>query len=69
MNDETHYHAATSDRLGDVAPDDAFAARVETYEDRPAECTVFPVDVAPAERLTTWISAREGSFVRLAEMR
>ncbi len=69
MNAETHYHASTPERLGDVAPDDAFAARVETYEDRPAGCIVFPVDVAPEKRLTTWISAREGSFVRLAEMR
>lgn len=68
MNDETHYRAA-SEPFGDAVPDDAFAARIETYEDRPAECTVFPVDVSPDDRLTTWMTAREGSFVRLAEMR
>jgi hypothetical protein len=32
-------------------------------------CTIFPLDVAEEELLTTWISAEEGSFVPLAEMR
>lgn len=29
------------------------------------ECTIYPVSVPQEERLTTWITAREGSFVDL----
>ena len=43
-------------------------ARVEPYDDAPDECTIHPAD-APADTLTTtWITAREGSFVRLDAM-
>ena len=35
----------------------------------PDVCTIFPLDVGEEELLTTWISAEEGSFVPLAEMR
>lgn len=44
-------------------------AEVVEYADEPTECTIYPGD-APAELLlTTWVSAREGSFVKLGEMR
>jgi hypothetical protein len=53
----------------DAGPDGVYAAIVSTYDDAPDECTVFPVEVSEADLVTTWVSAREGSFVPLAEMR
>jgi hypothetical protein len=47
----------------------AYAASVVPYDDAPDECTIFPVDAAEADLVTTWISAAEGSFVALDEMR
>lgn len=44
-------------------------AKIVVSATDPAECTIFPRDVAEGDRLTTWLSAREGSFVALAEMR
>jgi hypothetical protein len=35
----------------------------------PAECTLYPRGLPAGERVTTWITAREGSFVPLDEMR
>ncbi|WP_246279844.1 DUF7511 domain-containing protein [Natronomonas salina] len=40
-------------------------ATVVEYEDGPDECTIYPNGVSGAERMTTWISAKEGSFVDL----
>jgi hypothetical protein len=51
------------------APESVRVARIESYDDAPDECTIHPAD-APADALTTtWITAREGSFVRLDAMR
>jgi hypothetical protein len=33
------------------------------------QCTLFPADVDEERLTTTWLSASEGSFVSLAEMR
>jgi hypothetical protein len=50
-------------------PESVRVARIESYDDAPDECTIHPAD-APADDLTTtWITAREGSFVRLDAMR
>lgn len=38
---------------------------VVEYEDAPDECTIFPQHVSGMERMTTWISAEEGSYVDL----
>lgn len=51
---------------------DGFRVRavVEEHEDRPNECTLFPVD--PPSRIAlmaTWITAREGSYLDLRSMR
>ncbi len=46
-----------------------YAAVVVPADGRPDECTIFPLDVNEAELVTTWISAEEGSFVALEEMR
>jgi hypothetical protein len=53
-------------------PDDstpALAAEVVVSQDRPAECTLFPPEADDFERMTTWITAREGSFVSLDDVR
>jgi hypothetical protein len=39
------------------------------YEDAPDECTLYPRDATEAELVTTWLTAREGSFVALEDMR
>lgn len=43
-------------------------AEVVEYHDEPAECTIYPSDAPPEHLLTTWISARSGSFVDPLEM-
>lgn len=43
-------------------------AEIVLPRNRPAECTLFPPNLAGFERTTTWITAEEGSFVRLTEM-
>ncbi len=35
----------------------------------PDECTLYPLGLPAAERVTTWLTAREGSFVALDAMR
>lgn len=46
-----------------------YRAVVEEYEGRPDQCTIFPRDVSETDRLATWITARDESFVRLDKMR
>lgn len=40
-------------------------ATVVEYENAPDECTLFPRDVSGMDRMTTWITAKEDSFVDL----
>lgn len=42
-----------------------YRAIVERYDTRPNQCTIFSSDGSDT---TTWVSAREGSFVSLALM-
>jgi hypothetical protein len=44
-------------------------ATVVEYEDAPDECTIFPRRVSGIERMTTWISAEESSYVDLESIR
>jgi len=45
-------------------------AIVEVYDDRPPECTLFPVAVSDQdERLSSWITARGDAFVPLEAAR
>lgn len=44
-------------------------ARVQQYDDQPNTCTIHPVDADDLTVLTTWISAKDGSFVPLDEHR
>ena len=50
-------------------PEPIRVARIESYDDAPDECTIYPADATAADLTTTWITAREGSFVQLDEMR
>lgn len=46
-----------------------YRAVVEEYESRSNQCTIYPRETAGIERMSTWITAREGSYVRLDTMR
>jgi hypothetical protein len=46
-----------------------FAAEIVVTRGQPAECTLYPADAEGMELMTSWITAREGSFVRLERMR
>jgi len=52
---------------GDEQP--ILAAEVVVSRDRPAECTLYPFGAPDHERVVEWITATEGSFVNLDEMR
>jgi len=53
----------------DVAPDPEVRAELESRADGPDELTLFPADAEEFELMTTWLTAREGSYVALSEMR
>lgn len=53
----------------DVAPDPDVRAKLEECEDGPDELTMYPADIGEYDLVTTWITAREGSFVALSAMR
>lgn len=48
---------------------DTVIARFVRYDDQPDELTLTPRACPPDARLTTWISAQDGSFVDLANTR
>lgn len=53
-------------------PDDVpqeLAAEIVIYGDKPAECTIHPPDARGVELLTAWITAEEGSFVSVEDIR
>lgn len=43
----------------------ALESIIERYEDQPNECTIYRSDLPEGRRLSTWISAKEGSYVDL----
>ena len=45
------------------------AAEVVVSRDRPAECTLYPVDADDMELMTHWITASGDAFVSLEAMR
>lgn len=45
------------------------SARVTTTSDGTTECTIFPKHIAEDERTTTWITAAEGSYVDVEDIR
>lgn len=44
-------------------------ACVQADADGPDECTIYPAAVDPERRTTTWISAKEGSFLAIEDCR
>lgn len=44
-------------------------AIVETYDDAPDQCTIYPAESSPHERMATWITAAEPAFVDLEDAR
>lgn len=46
-----------------------YRAVVEEYEGKRDQCTIFPRESTGIDRMATWVTAQEGSFVRLDEMR
>ena len=55
--------------FGPKPSEPARVARVESYEDGPDECTIYPADASADALTTTWITARGDAFVRLDAMR
>lgn len=56
-------------RESECADDETVCATLERYADAPDELTLYPADADGFELTVTWVTAREGSFVTLAEMR
>jgi hypothetical protein len=54
---------------GKEVPAQELQAIVEKYDDRPDQCTIFPTGSDGVKRMSTWVSAREGSFVDLLTVR
>lgn len=42
---------------------------IEHYDDRPDECTIFRSDIPEHQRLSTWITAKQGDYVELSACR
>jgi hypothetical protein len=47
----------------------ALTAAVVEYDDEPDECTLYPTEASEKALVTEWITAEEGSYVDLDEMR
>ena len=58
-----------ANRAGPAEAEDVLVAEVVVSRTGSAECTIYPRELPEAARLTTWITAEEGSFVPLDEMR
>lgn len=48
--------------------DGALIAEVVGSGERGAECTIYPADAEGMDLMTRWITASEGSFVRLEDV-
>ena len=57
-----------SGNAGVVSGSGELAHRIEAYTDG-EECTLFPESCSEEVLLTHWITAEEGAFVDLADMR
>jgi hypothetical protein len=58
-----------ADALGPDEDVIELAAILVPYDDDPDELTIFPINAEDDDLLTTWVSAYEGSYVSLEEMR
>lgn len=48
---------------------ESLEATVVTYDDAPDECTIYPRVAPETYRTTAWITATEGAFCEILEMR
>ena len=48
---------------------ETLVSTVVEYDDEADECTIYPLAADEEERMTTWISAKQESYVSLQEMR
>ncbi|RXK46612.1 DUF7511 domain-containing protein [Halorientalis pallida] len=53
----------------DAEPSVPIAAEIVVSRGQPAECTLYPADASGIELMSTWVTAREGSFVSLDTVR
>lgn len=63
MTDERNAHVdppSPSIELGSV---------IVTYENRPTECTIYQSNGSEGDRMSAWVTATEGSFVDLRDVR
>ncbi|GAB3020792.1 DUF7511 domain-containing protein [Natronobiforma cellulositropha] len=68
MADRPHSSAGTGERPSRGRVESVvYEAVVERYEDEPDVCTIFPR--GGDDPVTTWISADEGSFVDVEDVR
>ncbi|MWV65459.1 hypothetical protein GRS48_11620 [Halorubrum sp. JWXQ-INN 858] len=44
-------------------------ATIVKYDDGPDECTLHPTDPTESQRLTEWLTAKQGTYVSLASWR
>lgn len=57
------------DRLDDSLEIPFFRARTTPGEDGTLQCTIFPGDVRNEKRTSRWITAEEGGYVDLDQVR
>jgi hypothetical protein len=67
MSANDHTHDATDHTITTASAE--LRAHVSTSDDGTTECTLYPAQVPEERWTTTWISAKEGSFVDLASHR
>lgn len=53
----------------DGSEPDPLTATIERYEDQADICTIHPVEPPEDRAVTAWISAEEGSFMAITEVR
>lgn len=56
-------------RPSERSRDEALIAEVIGSDGHDAECTIYPADAEGMDLMTRWITAAEGSFVRLEDVR
>ncbi|PSP84708.1 hypothetical protein BRC83_04505 [Halobacteriales archaeon QS_1_68_17] len=50
-------------------PPEALVHRIERYENRPDECTIYPSDADESAVTTQWLAATEDAFVDCSRAR
>lgn len=64
--DEDERRLPVADEQGGAGP---LAAEVVATDTEGFECTIYPVDAEGLDLMTRWITAEEGSFVNVEDVR